>query len=93
MKDEDFRFSYIYGSYTTMTSMKEEDFEYIKENKLSPLYISVHTMDPKLRVKMLKNKNASKISEQLQILKDAKISMHAQIVVCPGYNDGKQLKY
>jgi len=76
-----------------MTSMDDKDFEYIKENRLSPLYISVHTMDPELRVKMLKNKNAAKIENQLQHLKDSRISIHAQIVLCPGYNDGRQLEY
>jgi len=92
VKDDDWRLSYIQGTYITLTNFKEDDWERIEKYHISPLFISIHTTNPALRVKMLKNPNASKIMEQLKRLKNTDTKIHAQIVLCPGYNDGEELK-
>ena len=91
VKDDDYRLSYLQGTYITMTNLKDEDKERIKKMSLGPFYISVHTTNPNLRVKMLKNPNAGKALENLNWFRKNKIPFHAQIVLCPGYNDGKEL--
>ena len=80
------------GTYITLTNLKEEDKERIKRMHLGPFYISVHTTNPDLRVKMLRNPNAGKALENLKWFRKNKIPFHAQIVLCPGYNDGKELE-
>lgn len=92
IKDDDYRLSYLQGTYITMTNLKDEDRERIKRMQLGPFYISVHTTNPDLRVKMLRNPNAGKSLENLQWFRKNKIPFHAQIVLCPGYNDGKELE-
>ena len=92
VKDDDWRLSYIQGTYVTLTNFKEDDWERIEKFHISPLFISVHTTNPELRVKMLKNPNASKIMEQLKRLKKIGTKIHVQIVLCPDYNDGEELK-
>ena len=92
VKDDDYRLSYTQGTYITLTNITEEDKKRIESCHLGPLYISVHTTNPELRVKMLNNKNAGKILTHLDWLKSVDIPIHAQIVLCPQYNDGKELE-
>ena len=92
IKDDDYRLSYLQGTYITLTNLKEEDKERIKRMHLGPFYISVHTTNPDLRVKMLRNPNPGKALENLKWFRKNKIPFHAQIVLCPGYNDGKELE-
>ena len=88
IKDDDYRLSFLYGSYLTLTNLNKADWHRISTQKLSPLFISVHATDPKTREKLLKNKNAGKILNQISWFEENLIQMHAQIVVCPGINDG-----
>lgn len=92
IKDDDYRLSYLQGTYITLTNLKDEDKERIKRMHLGPFYISVHTTNPELRVKMLRNPNAGKALENLEWFRKNKIPFHAQIVLCPGYNDGAELE-
>lgn len=92
IKDDDFRLSYLQGTYITLTNMKESDWERIEKLGLGPLYISVHTTNPKLRTKMLNNPNAASIMNDLTRFKKAKIPLHIQIVLCPDLNDGEELE-
>ncbi len=92
VKDDDWRLSYIQGTYVTLTNLKEQDWERIEKYHISPLFVSIHTTNPTLRQKMLKNPNAENIMEQLRRFKKLKTSIHAQIVLCPDYNDGKELE-
>lgn len=91
IKDDDYRLSYLQGTYITLTNFKDEDRERIKKMHLGPFYVSVHTTNPDLRVKMLRNPNAGKALENLEWFKQNEIPFHAQIVLCPGLNDGKEL--
>ena len=92
IKDDDYRLSYLQGTYITLTNLTESDKERIKRMHLGPFYVSVHTTNPELRVKMLKNPNAGKALENLNWLRKNKIPFHAQIVLCPEINDGKELE-
>ncbi len=92
IKDDDYRLSYLQGTYITLTNLKDEDKERIKRMRLGPFYVSVHTTNPDLRVKMLRNPNAGKALENLKWFRKNKIPFHAQIVLCPGYNDGAELE-
>ena len=92
VKDDDWRMSYIQGTYVTLTNFKEEDWKRIEQYHISPLFVSLHTTNPELRVKMTRNKNAGKILEQLDRFKKIKTKLHIQIVLCPGVNDGKELE-
>lgn len=92
IKDDDYRLSYLQGTYITTTNLTEKDKERIANMHLGPFYISVHTTNPELRVKMLRNPNAGKIMENLKWFKDNDIPFHTQIVLCPGYNDGEELE-
>lgn len=91
IKDDDYRLSYLQGTYITTTNLTEADKERISNLHLGPFYISVHTTNPELRVKMLRNPNAAKIMDNLRWFKENDIPFHAQIVLCPGYNDGEEL--
>ncbi|KXS42308.1 MAG: hypothetical protein AWU54_1367 [Candidatus Frackibacter sp. T328-2] len=91
LKDDDYRFSFLQGSYITLTNLRAKDFERIKRMHLSPLYISIHTTNPKLRVKMLRNKKAGKVLDRLKDLAEFGIEFHTQIVLCPNLNDGEEL--
>ncbi len=91
LKDDDYRLSFLYGSYLTLTNLDEVDWQRIETQRLSPLYVSVHATDPKLRIKLLKNPKASQLIEQLLWFSKRQLQIHAQVVVCPGLNDGKQL--
>lgn len=92
IKDDDYRLSYLQGTYVTLTNLTSKDKERIETLGLGPFYISVHTTNPELRVKMLKNPNAGKILEHLKWLEKNHIPLHLQIVLCPKYNDGEELK-
>lgn len=92
IKDDDYRLSYLQGTYITLTNLTEKDKERIKRMHLGPFYVSVHTTNPELRVKMLKNPNAGKALENLNWFRKNRIPFHAQIVLCPGYNDGIELE-
>lgn len=92
VKDDDYRMSFLYGNFVTLTNMKDEDFNRIKRLHLSPLYISVHTTDGELRAKMLHNKSAANIMEHFERLKEADVEFHTQIVLCPDINDGEILE-
>lgn len=91
VKDDDFRASFLYGNYITLCSLTDSDRGRIFRQRLSPLYISVHTTDPDLRSRMLGNQNAPDIMAELRRLAAGGIRIHAQIVLCPGINDGKRL--
>lgn len=92
IKDDDYRLSYLQGTYITLTNLKEADKDRIKRMHLGPFYVSVHTTNPELRVKMLRNPNAGKALDNLQWFRKNKIPFHAQIVLCPGLNDGAELE-
>lgn len=91
-KDDDSRLSFLQGNFVTLTNMKDEDIDRIVRYKISPINISVHTTNPDLRVKMLKNRFAGSIMERLKKLRDAEIEMHAQIVCIPNINNGEELR-
>ncbi len=92
IKDDDYRYSFLYGNFITLTNLKEEDWRKIIDMHLSPLYVSVHCMEPELRVQILGSKRAASIRQDLKRLLDAGIEIHTQIVLCPGINDGEILK-
>ena len=92
VKDDDYRLSFLYGSYLTLTNLKKEDWERISNQKLSPLFISVHATDPSTRENLLKNKKARLILDQISWFEKNSIQIHAQIVVCPDINDGDILE-
>jgi len=92
IKDDDYRLSYLQGTYITTTNLTDKDKERIAKLHLGPFYISVHTTNPELRTKMLRNPNAAKIMDNLIWFKEHEIPFHTQIVLCPGYNDGVELE-
>lgn len=92
-KDDDSRLSFLFGNYITLTNLSEHDVDRIIEMHISPVNISVHTMNPELRVQMMKNKNAGKSLDIIYRLAEAGIQMNTQLVLCPGINDGKELEY
>ena len=91
VKDDDFRLSFLYGNYTTLTRFTEFDLERIIDEKLSPLYVSIHTTNPQLRADMLRNPRGATSLRWLSELLKAGIEVHGQVVVCPGVNDGDEL--
>lgn len=88
VKDDDYRLSFLYGNFVTLTNLGPNDLERIRKFHLSPLYISVHTTDGPIREKMLRNRNAGHITEQLKTLIDNGVEVHTQVVLCPEINDG-----
>jgi len=92
VKDEDYRLSFLYGNYTTLSNITAEEKKRIVDQRLSPMYISVHTTNRALRNRMLGNPKATDILKELKYFADHKIRMHIQIVVCPGLNDGRELR-
>ena len=90
-KDDDSRLSFLHGNYITMTNLSDKDVDRIIKMHISPVNVSVHTTNPELRVKMMKNKNAGKVLSYLDRFKDASIKICAQIVLCKGINDGAEL--
>ncbi|MBN2461132.1 MAG: DUF512 domain-containing protein [Candidatus Cloacimonetes bacterium] len=92
IKDDDYRLSFVFGNYITLTNLKAEDYQRIIRQHLSPLFISVHTTDPLLHKKMLRYSGDFAIKEKLLYLSYNGISFHTQIVVVPGWNDSDNLK-
>jgi putative radical SAM enzyme (TIGR03279 family) len=90
-KDDDYRFSFLNGNFATLTNLSQADLDRIVEQRLSPLYISVHTTDWALRNRILGNPKAPNILEQIAFFAAARIRMHTQVVLCPGINDGDPL--
>ncbi len=93
VKDDDYSMSFQCGNFVTLTNLSDEGLERIIRLKLSPLYISVHTMREALRVKLLRNRFAGKITEQVRRLAEGGIEMHCQAVIVPDENDGEELAY
>lgn len=91
VKDDDYRLSFAQGNFITLTNTGPSELERIARLRLSPLYISVHTTDPRLRQQMMRHPRAGEIMSQLTFLADKSIEMHTQAVLCPGINDGEQL--
>jgi len=92
IKDDDYRLSYLQGTYITLTNLNKKMKERIEKLRIGPFYVSVHTTNPDLRVKMLKNLKAGNIIKELKWLNNLDIPIHAQIVLCPGINDGEELE-
>ncbi|PKM83934.1 MAG: hypothetical protein CVU88_00485 [Firmicutes bacterium HGW-Firmicutes-13] len=91
LKDDDYRLSFLYGNFITLTNLNESEISRIIRHHLSPLYISVHTTEPDLRCKMLNSKKNINVMEILERFARADIEMHGQIVMCPGINDKEHL--
>ena len=91
-KDDDYRLSFLYGSYLTLTNLNQKEWQRIEQMRLSPLYVSVHATEPDLRIRLLKNQRAGQLLEQLNWFKERRLQIHAQVVVCPGINDGIHLE-
>ncbi len=91
LKDDDYRLSFLYGSYLTLTNLSPKEWERIAQLRLSPLYVSVHATEPDLRSRLLKNQRAGQILEQLRWFESQRLQIHAQVVLCPGINDGAHL--
>ena len=91
VRDDDYRLSFLYGNFITLTNLKEEDFQRIIQTHMTPLYVSVHATDPKVRCEMMHNRFAGELIDKLERLFAAGIEVHTQIVCCPGYNDGEIL--
>ena len=92
-KDDDSRLSFLFGNYITLTNLEQKDIDRIIKMHISPVNISVHTMNKELRVKMMKNKNAGNCLDYISQLAEAGIEINTQLVLCPGINDGKELEY
>ncbi|QDZ40616.1 TIGR03279 family radical SAM protein [Euhalothece natronophila Z-M001] len=92
LKDDDYRLSFLYGSYLTLTNLTPKEWDRIAQMRLSPLYVSVHATEPELRSRLLKNPRAGKILEQLAWFQEHRLQIHAQVVVCPEINDGAHLE-
>jgi len=92
LKDDDYRLSFLYGSYLTLTNLTQREWDRIAQMRLSPLYVSVHATEADLRSRLLKNPRAGQILEQLQWFQDHHLQIHAQVVVCPEINDGIHLE-
>ncbi len=92
IKDDDYRYSFLFGNFITLTNLKELDWQRLDEQKLTPLYVSVHTTDPELRRKMVDGPRAGDIIEHIQRLGEMHITCHTQLVLCPGINDGAHLE-
>ena len=92
LKDDDYRLSFLYGSYLTLTNLTPPEWERIAQLRLSPLFVSVHATEPEVRSRLLKNPRAGELLEQLAWFQAQRLQIHAQVVVCPGLNDGAHLE-
>ncbi len=92
-KDDDSRLSFLFGNYITLTGLCPREIKRITDMHISPVNISVHTMNPELRVEMMKNPHAGKVLSVLNEFKEKNIEMNTQLVLCPGINDGDELRY
>ncbi|HET7904161.1 MAG TPA: DUF512 domain-containing protein [Candidatus Eisenbacteria bacterium] len=91
IKDDDYVFSFVHANFITLTNLSEPEFQRILDERLSPLYVSVHATDPAVRVRLMKNPKSGTILQQIDRLAEAEIEMHTQLVICPGINDGEIL--
>src|SRR6266851_6362945 len=91
VKDDDYRLSFLYGNFTTLTRFTEADLERVVDEGLGPLYVSIHATDPDVRSAMLRNRRGATSLRWLRLLLDAGVEIHGQVVVCPGVNDGAVL--
>jgi len=91
VKDDDYRLSFLYGNFTTLTRFTELDLERVVNERLSPLYVSIHASDPDLRARMLRNRRGATSLRWLRALLDHGVEVHGQVVCCPGVNDGDVL--
>jgi putative radical SAM enzyme (TIGR03279 family) len=91
IKDDDYRYSFLFGNFITLTNLKEHDWQRLDEQKLTPLYVSVHTTDPDLRRQMVDGPRAGDIIDHIKRLGSMGITCHTQLVLCPPINDGPQL--
>jgi putative radical SAM enzyme (TIGR03279 family) len=91
VKDDDYRLSFLYGNFTTLTRFTEADLERVVTERLGPLYVSIHATDPQLRARLLRNARGATSLRWLGALLEAGIEVHGQVVVCPGLNDGEVL--
>ncbi len=92
-KDDDSRLSFLFGNYITLTNLTDHEIDRIINMHISPMNISVHTTNPELRCKMMNNRFAGKSLDTLKRFRNAGISVNCQIVACPGYNDGDELRH
>ncbi len=92
LKDDDYRLSFLYGSYLTLTNLAPREWERIEQMRLSPLYVSVHATEPEVRIRLLKNPRAGQILQQLGWFQARRLQIHAQVVICPGINDAVHLE-
>lgn len=92
VKDDDYRLSTAYGTFITLTNLSEQDFQRIVKMRLSPIYVSVHATRPDVRKSMMKNPHSGEILDRLKFLAENQITIHCQIVLCPGLNDGEILE-
>ncbi|MCB1246473.1 MAG: DUF512 domain-containing protein, partial [Acidimicrobiia bacterium] len=92
LKDDDYRLSFLYGNFTTLTRFTELDLSRVVEEKLGPLYVSIHATDPDVRTRMLRNQRGATSLRWLSALLDAGITVHGQVVLCPGMNNGAVLE-
>lgn len=92
-KDDDSRLSFLFGNYITLTNLTEADVDRIIKMRISPVNVSVHTMNPELRVRMMRNPSAGRVLTYLKRFSDAGIDINAQLVLCPGINDGDELLF
>jgi putative radical SAM enzyme (TIGR03279 family) len=90
-KDDDYRLSFLYGSYLTLTNLSTKEWDRIAQMRLSPLYVSVHATEPEVRSQLLKNNRAGQILDQIRWFQSHRLEIHAQVVLCPGINDGAHL--
>ncbi len=91
LRDDDFRLSFTYGSYVTLTNLGPKGFQRLIDQRISPLYVSVHATEPAVRARLLANARAGEIMDRLRALTNAGLEVHAQVVLCPGWNDGTHL--
>jgi len=92
IKDDDYRLSFLSGNFISLTNLTEEDWHKIDRYRLSPLYVSVHATNPELRSRIFRQKKAALLEEHLKKLALSNITVHTQIVLCPGINDGPELE-
>ncbi len=93
IKDDDYRLSFLFGNFITLTNLSAKDFKRVKKFHLSPLFVSVHAMNPELRARILRTPLGAKIQTQLDELEKAGVEYHTQVVLCKNLNDGAELDY
>jgi len=91
LRDDDFRLSFTYGSYVTLTNLGPKGLQRLVDQRISPIYVSVHATEPEVRNRLLKNDRAGLIMDQLRFLLENGLEVHTQVVLCPGWNDGPHL--